>query len=1199
MEGRLQFLHRNKVFATSEDAKIYIDSLVRHGLISLLAEPMVLLYGDKDKPNVLLAIGTKTNAETPGTFDFYNGNRYFFIDSAQLEADILTNKQAIKEANLTAQELENLVNGIRERVDELQVELDNTQKGAGLAEDGSYVPNVSLYDRPVIYIKDAESLNDADVKLDAALQILDTEVVKSIVVNDVRSEVEDNIASVVIDTSDINVEPDFKSVVPDLKEDGHLHIHSGDTISMVFAKIEKTYDIEKAKREETDKKLNAEIERSIEKDEIFENGLADEIVRATETEAGLRKDVDDANEKIDTFLLAADLTQDAIDTLREIQSYIDEHGEEAAKMVDDIAKNAKAIADEIDRSTKKDAELDKKDTELEKAIETEFERATDAELALKNDFDKVTSKIESEYKASDASIIAAYEKADIALNTRIDNLDHSLSDEISRATGAEEQLSKQINDEKERAENKEGELSQSIVAEKERAQAAENALDEKIDTETERATFAEEELRNDLNVEIDRAQAAEDALDEKIGTETERSQAAEDTLDEKIDTEIKRAQAAENALDEKIVAEIERATAAEGELRNGLNAEIERAQAAENALDEKIVAEINRVQAAEDALDTEIDRATSVEEELRNDLNAEIERSQAAENALDEKIVTEKERAEKKEGELAQSIVSEKERADEVEKGLRSDVNRINDNVISLQERMNTCESDISDLETRMSSAETKIEANKDNLTAEVNARISADTELQSRIDTLFANKVEIEDGKGLSTNDFSDILLNKVNSIEENAQVNKIEKIFVDDVLLDITDNKGVKINMPKVPVRGVYVDDNILSLNGTELSANISIDYNKTTKQIILYGKDTTKVISTIDVSDFIKDAMIERVEVVTLDSGKTVIRITWNTDSGKEITDVPADSLIQVYEAGEGIIKVNDTFSIKLNTNASENFLRVDGNGIYTEGIKQFVAEAIVASENVTNGQIVNLSNAVADTQSNLSELSSTVEGLKGTCNDINTDLAVANNDIDTLKSAVDALKVKDEEIENLAKNSFIPVDGEGISLSLTPGSESNRTNILTGKVKGYYTYASRPEAEKDSDYSLLRLTDDGYIFVTNSTSAMKHTDINDAPHVLSTFINTLKQENTGLKTEVETLTSELDSAKNKIAELENMLSGLISGENTEFMSMLRRAIINSDTFKDEDTDPTVEVVVTDGENVIVRTKEDAVYEGSVIH
>ena len=124
-------------------------------------------------------------------------------------------------------------------------------------------------------------------------------------------------------------------------------------------------------------------------------------------------------------------------------------------------------------------------------------------------------------------------------------------------------------------------------------------------------------------------------------------------------------------------------------------------------------------------------------------------------------------------------------------------------------------------------------------------------------------------------------------------------------------------------------YVDDNILSLNGTELSANISIAYDKITKQIILYGKDTSKVISTIDVSDFVKDGMIDKVEVVTLDNGKTVIRITWNTESGYEITDVPADSLIQVYEAGEGLIKINDTFSIKLNTNVTENFLRVDNS------------------------------------------------------------------------------------------------------------------------------------------------------------------------------------------------------------------------------------------------------------------------------
>lgn len=1004
MEGRLQFIHRNKVFTTSEDAKSYVESLVKRNYISLLAEPMVLLYGDKTNPNILLVIGNKTNDKEHGTLDFFNGNSYFYIDSAKMEADILSNKEVIEKLDLGIDEIQKTIKEVKNELTRIQEELDNTQLGAGLAEDGSYVPNVSFSNRPIAYITEAESLNDADVKLDIALQILDKEVVKEVVVNGVKGEVKDNVAHVTIDTSDINVDSNFANIVPDLKEDGHLHIHSGDTISMVFAKIEKTYDTEKTKREETDKKLDAEIKRSVAKDEIFEKGLADEIIRATEIEKGLRVDVDNANEKIDTFLLAADLTQDAIDTLREIQSYIDEHGEEAAKMVDDIAKNTKAIADEVARSTEKDAVL-------EQALEDEVNRATDAELSLKNEFSNTTNKIESEYKAADA-----------AINTRIDNVEHSLSDEVNRAKSVEESLLEKVNLEKDRAE--------------------------------------------------------------------------------------------------------------------------------------------------------------------------------LAESGLLSTIESEKERAEKKENELNQAIINEKDRAEKVENDLRDDVNRIDSNVISLQEKMNDSEDDILDLTTRMSAAENNIEANKDNLTVETNSRISADTELQSKIDILFTNKVEVEDGKGLTSNDFTDVLLNKLNSIEENAQNNKIEKVLVDNILLDITDNKEVKINMPKVPVQGVYVDDNILSLNGTELSANISLAYDKTSQQFILYGKDTTKVISTIDVSEFIKDGMLQKVEVVTLDNGKTVIRITWNTDSGHEITDVPADSFIQVYEAGEGIIKINDTFSIRLNTNVSENFLRVDSNGLYTEGIKQFVAESIVISEEKTNERLVNLSDAIVGTQKELSSLSGTVEGLKDTCNIINTDLAVASNDIDTLKNDINTLKEKDNEIEKLAQNSFTPVDGDGISLVLTPGSESDRTNILSGKIKGYYTYAAKPESEKDSDYSLLRLTDDGHIFVTNSTSAMKHMDIDGNPHVLSTFINSLKFDNNTLRNELNIVKDELAVAKNTITELENAFNGLISGENSEFMSMLKRAIINSDTFKDEETDPTVEVVVTEGENVVVRTREDAVYEGSVI-
>ena len=1038
MNGRLQFIHQSKVFKTNVEAKAYVEEyLIRNNFISLLAEPMVVLYGEESNPNVLLVIGNKTNTNEQGTLEFYEGNGYFFIDSAQIEADILANKESIDNLELSVEKIKSDIENIKHQIIALQEEIDNTQKGAGLAEDGSYVKNVSFENRPIHYILNAENLNDADVKLDVALQELDAEVVKGVIVNGVKGDVNDNIANITIDTSDINVEPDFSQVVPDLKEDGHLHIHSGDTVSMVFAKIEKTYETEKSKREETDKKLDAEIKRSIEKDEKLEKDLTEEINRATETDTLLRKDVDSANEKIDTFLLAADLTQDAIDTLREIQSYIGEHGEEAAKMVTDIAANRQSILEESARAIAEEKRIADEVVAVNKSLESEISRALLIEDGLRRD----------------------------------------------------------------------------------------------LDNEVNRSLSADDILRNDLSNEISNRDAADIALGVRIDTEIARAENAESALGVRIDTEIARAEDAENALGVRI------------------DTEIARAEDAESALGVRI--------------DTEIARAEDVENTLNGKIDSEIARALGEESLLSERI-------------------------------------------ISLQEKTGVLEGESDDTKVRLSVIENAINEDRNNLNIEILNRTNADTELQKNIETLFANKVEIENGKGLSTNDFTDILLNKVNSIEDKAQVNKIEKIFVDDVLLDITDNKEVKINMPKVPVQGVYVDDNILSLNGTELSANVSIDYNKTSKQIILYGKDTSKVISTIDVSDFVKDGMIDKVEVVTLDNGKTVIRITWNTESGLEVTDVPADSLIQVYEAGEGLLKINDIFSIKLNANASENFLKVSTDGLYTEGIKQFVADSIVTSETKTNEQIANISRAIADTQTNLSIVVTKVDSIEGICNAIDVDLALANTDIDTLKETVDALKDKDKEIERLAQNSFTTIDGEGISLSLTPGSETDRTNLLSGKIKGYYTYASKPESEKDSDYSLLRLTDNGYMFVTNSTDAMKHNDINGMPHVLSSYINTLKNENITLNTTVENLLNdltttkaELNAAKAKVDDLETAIKGLISGENIEFMTMLKRAIINSETFKDEDTDPTVEVVVTEGVNVVVKTKEEAVYEGSKIY
>ena len=348
-----------------------------------------------------------------------------------------------------------------------------------------------------------------------------------------------------------------------------------------------------------------------------------------------------------------------------------------------------------------------------------------------------------------------------------------------------------------------------------------------------------------------------------------------------------------------------------------------------------------------------------------------------------------------------------------------------------------------------------------------------------------------------------------------------------------------------------------------------------------------------------------MIEKVELVTVEDA-VYIRITWKTIDGNQEFDVKVNDLIEIYNAGNGLEESNNVFSIKLNVNDTDDFLKVDEGGLYTEGIKQYIVGEISKSETKTNNLIVNNSNVIANTQEDLNKLSTTVNDISVTVNDLSTDVAQAEINITTLQSDIEGLKSRDAELEDIARRSFTIKDGNGVSLSLTPGTEDNKTNLLVGTVKGYFTYATKPEAERDSDYSLLRMTEDGHMFVTNSTSAMKHIDINGEPQVLSTYVNTLRTDcNTvisDLKAEVERakaseelLRKELNSAMSEIENLKEKMNALISGENNEFMTMLKKSIINNNIFPNDTTDPTIEVIVNEGEKVLIQTKEDAVYEG----
>lgn len=90
--------------------------------------------------------------------------------------------------------------------------------------------------------------------------------------------------------------------------------------------------------------------------------------------------------------------------------------------------------------------------------------------------------------------------------------------------------------------------------------------------------------------------------------------------------------------------------------------------------------------------------------------------------------------------------------------------------------------------------------------------------------DTL-AGKVDTEEGKGLSANDFTDTLLEKLNGIEAGAEVNVIESISLNSVPLEIS---GKAVNVPIATIGALGVVQSSAAENGVTVTSNGSMEVN-----------------------------------------------------------------------------------------------------------------------------------------------------------------------------------------------------------------------------------------------------------------------------------------------------------------------------------------------------------------------------------
>lgn len=148
------------------------------------------------------------------------------------------------------------------------------------------------------------------------------------------------------------------------------------------------------------------------------------------------------------------------------------------------------------------------------------------------------------------------------------------------------------------------------------------------------------------------------------------------------------------------------------------------------------------------------------------------------------------------------------------------------------------------------------------------------------------------------------------------------------------------------------VSPDAKVIGLNPSgQLYDDIGLTYDSNTKKIALTGKNDAAV-AEIDATDFIKDGMVDSVEL----EGNNLV-FTFNTDSGKEEVSVDLSKFIDVYSQGNGITISGKAISVNpgnglvasgrqvaINIKGGDKYLGFDAGTLASKGIDEAIETAI---------------------------------------------------------------------------------------------------------------------------------------------------------------------------------------------------------------------------------------------------------------
>lgn len=240
------------------------------------------------------------------------------------------------------------------------------------------------------------------------------------------------------------------------------------------------------------------------------------------------------------------------------------------------------------------------------------------------------------------------------LSTDLDNLSTRLTDVNSRLVEINSDLLERINNETVRAKQAELELDTKYTASQEVQDEKINALQVQANENSASCT----ELVTRLDREILERTTQDTIVSGLIAAERNRAEAQEQVLDDKIEhiktdvhdvqnalqAEVTRATAAEQANSTAINEEYIRASEKETNLQAQITAEVSRSTTQDQTLSDRIFALTNELVEAKDRADRAIEKASEVESaytQVDNKIDTEITRAKAQEDILEQKIENE------------------------------------------------------------------------------------------------------------------------------------------------------------------------------------------------------------------------------------------------------------------------------------------------------------------------------------------------------------------------------------------------------------------------------------------------------------------------------------------------------------------------------------------------------------------------------